>query len=95
MDTVAQTLAAGVRLSSPSQVLHHAALPCLRAAFAGVQRHWQQASTRRSLAGLDDAALRDLGMTRAEIGSVAAEAHEAVVCTRMRTVGRAAAEGWS
>jgi len=95
MDTVTQTLGAGVRLSSPIQLLRHAALPCLREAFAGVQRHWQQAGTRRSLAGLDDATLRDLGITRAEIDSVAAEVHEAVVCTRVRTVGHGTPEGWS
>ena len=43
----------------------------------------------------DDAMLRDLGMTRAEIGSVAAEAHAAAVHTRMRTVGSTATAGWS
>jgi uncharacterized protein YjiS (DUF1127 family) len=96
MRTVIQALAAGVRRSITTQLQRlDVAMSRLRTASAGAQRRWRQASTFRRLAELDDAMLRDLGMTRAEIGSVAAEAHAAAVHTRMRTVGSTATAGWS
>ena len=96
MRTVIQALAAGVRRSITTQLQRlDVAMSRLRTASAGAQRRRHQASTFRRLAELDDAMLRDLGMTRAEIGSVAAEAHAAAVHTRMRTVGSTATAGWS
>lgn len=96
MGTVIQALAAGVRRSIAIQRQRlDAAMSRLRTASASTQRRWHRASTYRRLAELDDAMLRDLGMTRAEIGSVAAEAHAEAVCTRIRTVGSTAAAGCS
>jgi uncharacterized protein YjiS (DUF1127 family) len=51
------------------------------------------ASTRLALMNLDNATLRDIGFVRAEIESVAAEAHGAVALTRARLQGHAGSIG--
>ena len=93
MDT---TLAAGVRSAQAVLRRCRAIAPArLLEALARGRRGRRQASTCRILAGLDDTTLRDIGRPRAEIESVAAEAHEAVVASRVRTRWSAAAEGRS
>jgi uncharacterized protein YjiS (DUF1127 family) len=51
----------------------------------GLRRWRQAAATRRSLQGLDDAGLRDLGLSRAEIASIAAEVHGVIDAQRVRS----------
>lgn len=69
------------------------------AAARGVQRlavRWQRwrawMRTRREIERLDDAALRDLGIARAEAASLAAELHGLTAITR-RAVERQAGAG--
>ena len=52
-------------------------------------RHWRQLrATRLALAGLDAATLRDIGIVRTEIDSLAAEVHGGVAVTRARLLSR-------
>lgn len=85
MKFIALNLPAGARSDRPArQPRQAAALSQVRSAVARMRRRWHEATTRRALSELDDGALRDIGMTRSEIASVAAEAHDAVVPTRAR-----------
>jgi uncharacterized protein YjiS (DUF1127 family) len=61
----------------------------IRALYAAVGATWihyvqrrHESATREALRRLDDLALRDLGIRRAEIDSVAAEAAGTAECTR-------------
>jgi uncharacterized protein YjiS (DUF1127 family) len=60
-------------------------------AWRRVRTHWQawrrRAATRRALERLDAAALRDIGLTPAEIGSTVAELHDARIATRLIVIG--------
>jgi len=61
--------------------------------FAAALERWHQArTTRRALQDLDDRLLRDLGFTRSEIGSVAAEIAGSAVRTRSLVHLRRAAQ---
>ena len=51
--------------------------------LAAARRRRRVAATRRALELLDDATLRDIGLTRTEIGSAAAELHGGAVATRL------------
>jgi uncharacterized protein YjiS (DUF1127 family) len=79
------------------------ALPGVRGALQRVVSgvHWlriahaerrRKARAREELGQLDDHALRDLGLTRAELDSYAAEARGAVARSRRRVDGP---HGWS
>lgn len=57
----------------------------LRAAFAEARRRRAMRRQVRILARLDAGTLRDIGLTRQEIGSVAAELHGVSAPTRRRT----------
>jgi uncharacterized protein YjiS (DUF1127 family) len=59
----------------------------LRDAWADWRERRRILATRRTLMNLDDATLRDIGFVRAEIESVAAEAHGGVAATRARLLG--------
>jgi uncharacterized protein YjiS (DUF1127 family) len=61
----------------------------LRHAMAWLRRRRSEAATRRSLRALDDRALHDLGVSRSEISSMAAEVHGAIAPTRVRAMLRA------
>jgi uncharacterized protein YjiS (DUF1127 family) len=52
------------------------------ARLAAARRRRREAATRLSLEELDDATLRDIGLSRTEIWSVAAELHGGGVATR-------------
>jgi uncharacterized protein YjiS (DUF1127 family) len=96
MNFIALNLPAAARSDQPARQLRQVAAPSrLRSVFAHMRRRWREAATRRALSELDEGTLRDIGMTRSEIGSVAAEAHHAVLPTRVRLVGGAEAEGRS
>jgi len=66
----------------------HAALSMLLAHGTSMRRRLARASweaaARRTLAGLDDATLRDLGLDRSEIRSVVAEAFGDAAPSRLR-----------
>jgi len=62
--------------------LRKAASQYLRRLIEPIRRHWQCWRTRTALAQLDSRTLRDIGLYRCEIGSVAAEVHGA--CPRTR-----------
>lgn len=59
-------------------------------AARGLWSHWQRArqlaADERSLAHLDAATLRDLGMSRSEFGSYQAERERLVEATRLRVL---------
>jgi uncharacterized protein YjiS (DUF1127 family) len=57
-------------------------LDACRAQAATLARRWRAARTLTALDGLDDATLRDLGLARAELASVAAELHAETTRTR-------------
>jgi uncharacterized protein YjiS (DUF1127 family) len=59
----------------------------VRAALADWRDRRQIHATRVALMNLDDQTLRDIGFVRAEINSVAAEAHGGVAATRDRLLG--------
>lgn len=52
----------------------------------GLVRRRRQVATQSALARLDDRILKDLGMDRSEIGSVAAERYGDCAATRVRTL---------
>jgi uncharacterized protein YjiS (DUF1127 family) len=54
-----------------------------RARLAAARRRRLEAATRLALEALDDVTLRDIGLTRPEISSVAAELHGGCVATRL------------
>jgi len=61
----------------------------VRDALADWRDRRQIRATRLALMNLDDATLRDIGFVRAEVESVAAEAHGGVAATRARLLGHA------
>lgn len=61
---------------------------CVRDTWAGWRDRRQIHATRVALMKLDDQTLRDIGMMRAEIESVAAETHGGVATTRSRLLAR-------
>jgi uncharacterized protein YjiS (DUF1127 family) len=61
---------------------------CVRDALAGWRDRRQIHATRVALMHLDDQTLRDIGFVRAEIESVAAEAHGGMAATRDRLLAR-------
>jgi len=65
------------------------ALRMLRDMRAGWRACRQRIATRRALLGLDDRTLRDIGIVRAEVESLAAEAHGGVAATRTRMLKHA------
>jgi len=78
------------------QLGRHPALTLLRAAAAAFMdslcrhtgrralRHVLAMRTERELGGLDERTLRDLGLTRSEIGSISSEIAGAAAATRRR-----------
>ena len=52
--------------------------------LAGWRAQRRRIATQRALLGLDDRTLRDIGIVRAEVESLAAEAHGGVAATRAR-----------
>jgi uncharacterized protein YjiS (DUF1127 family) len=60
---------------------------CVRDTWAGWRDRREIYATRVALMNLDDQTLRDIGFVRAEINSVAAEAHGGVAATRDRLLG--------
>jgi uncharacterized protein YjiS (DUF1127 family) len=88
MNTIASThLAADARLANALD----AVAGWLRRAMAWLRRRRSEAATRRSLRALDDRALHDLGVSRSEISSLAAEVHGAIEPSRVRALVRATA----
>jgi uncharacterized protein YjiS (DUF1127 family) len=86
MNTIASTrLAADTRLANSVDAI----AGWLRRATAWLRRRRSEAATRRSLGALDDRALHDLGVSRCEISSMAAEVHGAIAPTRVRAMLRA------
>jgi uncharacterized protein YjiS (DUF1127 family) len=75
--------------ASPASVLLAACRRLWRDALADWRDRRQIRATRLALMSLDDATLRDIGCARAEIESVAAEAHGVVAATRARLQGHA------
>jgi len=61
---------------------------CVRDAVAGWHDRRHIHATRVALMHLDDQTLRDIGFVRAEIESVAAEAHGGMAATRDRLLAR-------
>jgi uncharacterized protein YjiS (DUF1127 family) len=61
----------------------------LRAALANWRARRQIRATRLALMDLDAATLRDIGIVRTEIDSLAAETHGGVAVTRARLLGQA------
>lgn len=88
MNPIVTTRAAGARPVGPQRPAAITSdLRRLMGRLLGrLRRRWRQAATLRSLAALDDATLLDIGVARAEIASLAAEAHDVAVRTRARTV---------
>ncbi len=85
-------------MSMPIPAAHLARGDVWSAAARGVQRlaaRWRRwrafARTRREIERLDDAALRDLGIARAEATSLAAELHGLAAATRSAVERRAGA----
>lgn len=80
------------RLNSPAvgalRAQDRGILDRIVARLAGAWHAWRHArerdAVRRSLAGLSDATLRDLGLRRCELGSVAAEVVGEAGSTRLR-----------
>lgn len=88
VNTIASTrLAADTRLANSLDAI----AGWLRRAMAWLRRRRSEAATRRSLRALDDRALHDLGVSRSEISSLAAEVHGAIEPTRVRALVRATA----
>jgi uncharacterized protein YjiS (DUF1127 family) len=67
----------------------------LHRAIARLHHRSSVAATRRSLGALDDRALRDLGVSRSEISSLAAELHGAIEPTRVHAQVRTTARSGS
>jgi uncharacterized protein YjiS (DUF1127 family) len=72
-------------------------LGAIRALHAAMRETWihyvqrrHESATREALRRLDDLTLRDLGIRRAEVDSVAAEAAGTAECTRRRLRPRSA-----
>ena len=59
-------------------------------AFDAARRRWHAFDTRRQLESLDDATLRDIGIRRCEIASVAAEVRGSAQSTRRHARSTAA-----
>ena len=55
---------------------------------------WQRARLQARQPGLDDATLRDLGISRSELGSFEAEASGRAPATRLRTLMSGSHGGW-
>jgi uncharacterized protein YjiS (DUF1127 family) len=68
-------------------------LASLMRMLSGVRAGWRaqrrRIATQRALLGLDDRTLRDIGIVRAEVESLAAEAHGVVAATRARMLRHA------
>jgi uncharacterized protein YjiS (DUF1127 family) len=79
--------------ASAASALLAACRRVLRDALADWRDRRQVRATRLALMNLDNATLRDIGFVRAEIESVAAEAHGAVALTRARLQGHAGSIG--
>ena len=82
--------------SLPQVPLLHTSLPwlaslqrMLRDVWAGWRERRLRSATRRTLLRLDDRTLRDIGIVRAEVESLAAEAHGGVAATRARLLKQA------
>ena len=69
---------------TPSTPLLASARRLLRDVWAGWCERRLRSATRRALLQLDDRTLRDIGVVRAEVESLAAEAHGGVGATRAR-----------
>ena len=77
----------------PSTPLLASAHRLLRDVWAGWRERRLRNATRCALLQLDDCTLRDIGIVRAEVESLAAEAHGGVAATRARLLKQAMAVG--
>ena len=78
---------------APSTPLLASAHRLLRDVWAGWRERRLRNATRCALLQLDDRTLRDIGIVRAEVESLAAEAHGGVAATRARLLKQAMAVG--
>jgi uncharacterized protein YjiS (DUF1127 family) len=74
--------------SNPFRAVLSTLLAPLAAARRRLARAQRQAAARRDLSRLGDAALRDMGLDRTEIGSVAAETFGDAEHSRLRPIPR-------
>ena len=79
--------------ATPSTPLLASTWRLLRDVWAGWRERRLRNATRCALLQLDDCTLRDIGIVRAEVESLAAEAHGGVAATRARLLKQAMAVG--
>jgi uncharacterized protein YjiS (DUF1127 family) len=73
-------------VAPPARRRGQALIEHLRHITEAIVRRWQRAGTESALNELDARTLRDIGLDRSEISSLAAEAHGVVPATRIRAI---------
>lgn len=73
-------------VAAPTRRRLQMAIEYVRRIAQAIHQRWQRACTESALRELDARALRDIGLDRSEIASMAAESHGAVPASRIRVI---------